>query len=443
VSYDEGNEVPREQRQPMPAGRYGSARPISERGSFSDEPASEPYESAPNPAALRLRRERELRHRRRRRRGLLAALLVFALIFGGAIVAGKMWLDSRRVDAAADYTGNGVSDIIVRVNEGDAGSDIAATLVEKDVIASTGAFVGAAHGRSDLDAIRPGYYKVRTQIPASEAVDMLTNPDNRVGEFVIAEGRQLDDVVAANGDVTDGIYSLIAKASCVELDGERQCVSADEVREAASSADMAELGVPVWAQENVAQVEDPARRLEGLIAAGAWDVDPSMTPTEMLSDLITRSAVKFESAGLLASGDETGLSPYEVLVAASLVERESSPEDFAKVARVILNRLAVGQMLQFDSTVNYALDRIAVGTTDEDRARQTPWNTYAMTGLPLTPISSPSIEALRATENPEPGPWLFFVTIDQKGTTVFTNSYEEHLEQVRVAERNGVFDSGR
>ena len=119
------------------------------------------------------------------------------------------------------------------------------------------------------------------------------------------------------------------------------------------------------------------------------------------------------------------------------------PQDFSKVARVILNRLAVGQKLEFDSTVNYSLDTTEVATTDTDRERQTPWNTYAMTGLPATPISSPSIEALEAVEHPADGNWLFFVTIDLNGTTNFTDNYDEHLRNVELATQNGVLDSGR
>ena len=132
-----------------------------------------------------------------------------------------------------------------------------------------------------------------------------------------------------------------------------------------------------------------------------------------------------------------------MLIAASLIERESLPQDFDKVARVILNRLDVGQPLQFDSTVNYALDETEVATTDADRANPTPWNTYAMAGLPATPIASPSIAALQAVENPAVGPWLYFVTVDQQGTTLFTDSYDEHLRNIEQAMQSGILDSGR
>ncbi|MBN4926443.1 endolytic transglycosylase MltG [Hoyosella rhizosphaerae] len=390
-----------------------------------------------------VRRERERARRRRRRRGMVLFLVLVLLLGIGAFFIAKSFIDDRRPSPTPDYEGTGVNDVVIRIQEGDVGTDIATTLVENDVIKSTAAFMGAAHGRDELASIQPGYYKVRTQIPASVAVDMLTNPELRVGAFTIAEGRQLDDIVSTTGAVTPGIYTLIADATCIELDGESTCADPDAFRQAVASSDLNDLGVPEWARAEVERAEDPGRRIEGLIAAGRWNVDPSGSPTEIIAELVTRSARAYEATGIQQTSESIGVTPYEALIIASLVERESQPEDFAKVARVILNRLDIGMMLQFDSTVNYALDTVEIGTTDADRGRVTPWNTYAMTGLPQTPISSPSVEALRGTENPEDGEWIYFVTIDLDGTTMFTNTFEEHNRYVEVARQNGVFASGR
>ncbi|SII70442.1 putative aminodeoxychorismate lyase [Mycobacteroides abscessus subsp. abscessus] len=158
--------------------------------------------------------------------------------------------------------------------------------------------------------------------------------------------------------------------------------------------------------------------------------------------MIRESNAQYQQLGLLSS-DAAGLSPYEVLVVASLLQREAKPRDFAKVARVVYNRLAKHQKLEFDSTVNYPLDRQEVATTDEDRERKTLWNTYVSQGLPGTPISSPSPEALQAAERPEPGDWLYFVTIDAEGTTLFTADYNEHLANIELAKKNGILDSAR
>jgi UPF0755 protein len=99
--------------------------------------------------------------------------------------------------------------------------------------------------------------------------------------------------------------------------------------------------------------------------------------------------------------------------------------------------------LEFDSTVNYPLDRQEVATTDADRARNTPWNTYLNEGLPATPICSPGDPALNAAEHPASGDWLYFVTVDMQGTTLFTRDYQEHLANIEQAKHNGVLDSAR
>ena len=81
-------------------------------------------------------------------------------------------------------------------------------------------------------SIQPGFYKMRTEIPAADAVARLTDAQNRVGKLVIPEGRQLDDIQdVKTNDVTDGIFTLISNATCVDLDGDRRCVSADDLRD--------------------------------------------------------------------------------------------------------------------------------------------------------------------------------------------------------------------
>ena len=102
--------------------------------------------------------------------------------------------------------------------------------MDNKVVASVRGFVDAAHGNSAMSSIQPGYYQMRTEISAADAVRWLTDPNNRVGKLVIPEGRQLDDVqdVKTNA-VTEGILMLISRASCVQLDGNRRCVPVTEL----------------------------------------------------------------------------------------------------------------------------------------------------------------------------------------------------------------------
>ncbi len=187
-------------------------------------------------------------------------------------------------------------------------------------------------------------------------------------------------------------------------------MSVDDLRKAAGSAEPSALSVPDWAINAVSALGNDHRRLEGLIAPGTWNIDPSASPQDILSTLIGTSATQYAQGGLLDTAKSMNMSPYQILTVGSLVQRESKPDDFAKVARVIYNRLRENRTLEFDSTVNYPLDRIEVATTDADRGQNTPWNTYVRPGLPATPICSPGQPALAAAEQPAPGDWLYFVT---------------------------------
>lgn len=366
-------------------------------------------------------------------------MLLVIIVVAGAFLFSRLWHSWF-----GDYSGDGKSDVVIQVHDGDSTRAIGQTLVDNRVVASAQKFVDAAHGNSEMSSIQPGYYQMRTEISSSEAVRRLTDPQNRVGKLVIPEGRQLDDVqdVKTNA-VTEGIFTLISRASCVRLDGERHCVSVKDLRQVAGTGAPSALNVPSWAAKQVGAMAGEHRRLEGLIAPGTWDINPSWTAEQMLAKLIGDSTTQYAQHGLGASRDGTPLSAYQTLIVASLVQRESKPADFAKVARVIYNRLEVHQKLEFDSTINYPLDRQEVATTDLDRGRNTPWNTYLNEGLPKTPIASPGEPALAAAESPAPGDWLYFVTVDMQGTTLFTRDYQEHLANIELAKRNGVLDSAR
>lgn len=403
----------------------------------------QPYQSR-----AEARRAREAREsaavRRKRGRHLL---VVLAVVVGVAALGGLgyLGLGLLRGNAPADYAaGKAGPEVVITVNPGDTATQIGQQMADKGVVASSAAFYNAAVRNAAMNSLQPGYYHLASTLPAADAVTALVDPGSRVGSVVISEGRQLHDTRdVQTGAVKRGIYTLISQASCVPGQGGiPTCVSVADL-EAAGAADPAALGVPAWALAQVRGVPDRARQLEGLIAAGRWDFDPSAGAAEILRGLVTGSAAKYTATGITTAGANVGLNPYEVLIAASLVERESLPADFGKVARVIVNRLAVPQKLEFDSTVNYALDTTELATTDADRATVTPWNTYAKEGLPATPISSPSIAAVQAVETAPPGDWLYFVTIDDKGTTLFTHSYTEHLENSKKAVESGILNSGR
>jgi UPF0755 protein len=401
---------------------------------------------AVGPPRRRLTRSDRIRQARSRRKrrivGGFSVALLIVIVAGAVFLGSKLW--HNLFGTSNDYAGDGVSDVVIEVHDGDTTTAIGQTLHDHEVVATVKAFVDAAAGNGAISSIQPGFYKVRTEIPAANAVERLADPQNRVGKLTIPEGRQLDDIRDVKTNVvTDGIFSLISRATCVNLDGERRCVPVAELREVAGSATPTALAVPNWATKAVVAMGNDHRRLEGLIAPGTWNIDPSASPQKILSSLIGTSAAQYAQRGLLDTAQTMNMSPYQILTVASLVQRESKPQDFSKVARVIYNRLMERRTLEFDSTVNYPLDRQEVATTDADRAQNTPWNTYVRPGLPATPICSPGQPALAAAEHPVPGDWLYFVTIDMKGTTLFTRDYQQHLANIELAKHNGVLDSAR
>ncbi|OBF44120.1 aminodeoxychorismate lyase [Mycobacterium sp. 852002-50816_SCH5313054-b] len=402
--------------------------------------------SAVGPPRRRMSRVDRNRAERGKNRRRVAGRVTFVVLVVIAVVAvfvgTRLW--NTVFGSGDDYSGNGKRDIVIQIQSGDSTTMVGETLHNQGVVATVRAFVNAAHGNAAINSIQPGFYRMRTEIPAANAVTRLADPNSRVGRLVIPEGRQLDDTTDMKTNVSNpGIFSLISRATCVDLDGNKRCVSVDDLRAAASNGAPTTLAVPPWAVEPVTELGKDHRRIEGLIAPGTFNVDPSSSAESILTSLISAGAVEYAKSGLVDSAQAMGLSPYDILVVASLVQQESNTQDFPKVAQVIYNRLHAHHTLEFDSTVNYPLDRREVATTDADRGQRTPWNTYVSQGLPATAICSPGVDALRAAEHPEPGDWLYFVTIDAQGTTLFTKDYQQHLANIELAKRNGVLDSAR
>ncbi|MBG6121702.1 UPF0755 protein [Corynebacterium aquatimens] len=344
----------------------------------------------------------------------------------------------------SDYNGAGNGEEqIVEIPQGATLSSMGPQLEELGVVKTSKAFQGAAMANPDADSIQPGFYRLQKKMSATSAVEAFLDDDNKVDLLKVAGGLTLNDVKVVGGETRYGIISNISRVTCGEDGAQPGCITVQQIEDVAANTDPAELGVPEWAIKPVKDNKGDPRRLEGLIAPGEYVINPNGDAKSILKDLISRSAEKYNSTDITGRAKAIGLSPYELLIAASLVEREAPAGEFDKVARVILNRLKEPMRLQFDSTVNYDLDEVEVATGDSARKRETKWNTYAMDGLPTTPIASPSEEAIKAMENPADGAWLFFVTVDQDGTTIYSNTLEEHDDAVQKAYESGILDSKR
>jgi UPF0755 protein len=370
-----------------------------------------------------------------RRKLVLLAILLVVLIGGGwgVYYGAGVYLG---VGGYGNYGGDGDSDVLVQVDNGATITDIAETLKSKDVVRTVRAFLNASAGNAEVGNVQPGFYVMKTHMSGEAAATRIVSAASRVGNVQIKAGTQLDDTKNPDNSTKPGILSQLAAASCVTLNGTKSCASPDDVKKAAQTADPTKLGIPSWAAPAVAKA-DPVHRLEGLIVSGVYDVRPGTDAVTLLRSVLSQSAAKLST--LPQTSQDTGMTPYQVLIIASLVEREAITSDFTKVSRVIYNRLAQGIPMGDDSTINYVLDQPLITTSDADRGKPGPYNTYLNTGLPPTPISSPSPEAITAAQKPADGPWIFFVKCDKDGNSCFAVTQAEQDANIAKAHAAGAF----
>lgn len=399
-------------------------------GLFTEEAAEQPREG---PRAGRVR-ERFGRRRRRRSVSALAGVFVLLVVCGGAVYGAAQ---VARVGLYADYSGPGTGEAMIKIDRGDSTSSIAKMMVQKDVVASSKAFRNAAEDNEAISGIQPGYYRLRTKMSGAAAVQQLLSPASKAGEVEVRGGMRLDDQVSPTGKPTPGILTKLSEAGCTGAQPGK-CATPDQLKQAAQTADLAQLGVPEWAV-GPASKADPNRRLEGLIMPGEYSVRPGESAQEILHEVVSKSATTLRQAGLPQVAQASGHSPYEVLTIASLAQSEAVNKDFGKVSRVIENRLQQHESLKFDSTINYPLDKPALLTKSEDRNLPGPYNTYKNQGLPPTPISSTSKESISSAAKPPQGNWLYFVKCAPDGSSCFAASQAEHDQNIKKAQQNGAY----
>jgi len=161
------------------------------------------------------------------------------------------------------------------------------------------------------------------------------------------------------------------------------------------------------------------RLLEGLLFPDTYQLDEATVGDEL--GLLLRMHRQFlkvvADLDLVERAASVGLTPYEAVVVASLVEEEALLDvDRVRISRVIHNRLAAGWRLGIDASTRYAVGKTAGEPLDKmDLNTVSLWNTRVIVGLPPTPISAPGRASLEAAVAPEPGPWLYYVRTDEGG----------------------------
>jgi UPF0755 protein len=312
---------------------------------------------------------------------LIAALVIIVpLLVGGIyvyrVIAGHFF--------PADYSGSGTGSVVVEIHSGDTATVVGERLFSLGVVASARAFINAAENSKNASGLQPGFYRLHKQMNATLAFNLLLNPSSRVQLTVtIPEGWRVTQIIAALGH-SSGIQAAAYQQA---------------LRNAAA------LGLPPYAHGNP----------EGYLFPATYAIQPGMTATSVLQMMVKRFGQEAASVSLPQAAAQVHRTPAQVIIVASLAQAEGGKiSDFAKIARVIYNRLAAGMPLQLDSTVLYALHTYGILASNQQLQTPSRYNTYKYTGLPPGPIDSPGDAAIRAALHPAPGPWLYFVTVNPK-----------------------------
>ncbi|MGN0180276.1 MAG: endolytic transglycosylase MltG [Monoglobaceae bacterium] len=312
------------------------------------------------------------------------------------------------VSVCADMFGiGGGREVDVNIPTGSSGAAIAERLKDSGIITFEAAFklyakIGAEPiYQAGIHRLNSGmsYHEIIAELESAAATDRCT--------VTIPEGyelRQIADLLEEKGLINREIF----------------------MREAASGE---------FDFDFVQALTDGENRLEGYLFPDTYTFETS----ESERDIINRMLDNFNNKAVPVyeqSGTDKPLS--EIVTLASVIEREAAgDEDRGKVASVFVNRLNIGMKLESCATVQYILKERKPVLSNDDTRIDSPYNTYMYSGLPKGPISSPGLKSIEAALNPEQTNYLYFMASADGKTSVFAETYEEHLENMRNIQGTG------
>jgi UPF0755 protein len=336
----------------------------------------------------------------------MIALAVVAILV--VAVVGVAHVAKSLRGTSGDYSGSGSGNVLVIVHSGDTSSAIASTLVDDHVIRSVGPFTSAAEADPRSRQIGPGTYRLHQHMQASLALSLMLKPSTLV-DF---------KVTIPEGFTVASILARIAAETPISAAALKQAIAPPN-----------KIGLPSYANGHP----------EGFLFPATYDVQPGTTAVELLHEMVARYQQEATLLHLPASGTVHGLSAYQIVTLASIVQREGRlVQDYPKIAEVFANRMAAGMPLGSDATLFYVLGPNHGPLTSSDLASTSPYNTRTRPGLPPTPINSPGEAALKAVLHHPSGPLLYFVTIDKAGHTAFATTLSQFNALVAQSRANGV-----
>ena len=362
----------------------------------------------------------------------ITLLIVAAFLLGGLIVWGKN-----------EYLAEGplAQAICLRVDKGATMDSVSRDLQEQGAIKSGALFRIGADYSDKANKLKAGSFLVREGASMEQIVDQVTRGGaNSCGTEVIyrvgvtrayAEVRELDPATTR----------FVERAE-FDLGDEEVPEEFTRVRALADTRyriSVAE-GVTSW------QVVDALRKVdvlsgeiesvpdEGSLAPDSYEVAREAPRAELIALMEEAQSARLENAWANRAEGLPIDTPEEALILASIIEKETGvPDERGLVASVFVNRLRQGMRLQTDPTVIYGITGgqgvLGRGLRQSELRRETPYNTYVITGLPPTPIANPGLASIEAAVNPPESDYVFFVA-DGSGGHAFAVTLEEHNANV-------------
>lgn len=296
--------------------------------------------------------------------------------------------------------GPGGAPVKVLIKPGSSGDEIAQELESAGVVGSALAFRIFLKLSGGGAGLRAGEYELRASMPYSEVVgELKKGPPVKYVKLTVPEG-----------------FTLAQTATRV---GEQTHVTKEQFLAAATPATVRPGILPPGVET-----------LEGFLYPTTYFVIEKESP----EDLVRRMVAQFEkevAPTSLERARDFNLSPYEILVLASLIEEEAKvDEERALISAVIHNRLRRGMKLEIDATVRYAVGKFAGEPfTQSDLAVNSPYNTRLHPGIPPTPIASPRAGSVQAALAPADSDALFYVLTADCRRHFFSASYDEFLRE--------------
>ncbi|HUF97055.1 MAG TPA: endolytic transglycosylase MltG [Ilumatobacter sp.] len=350
----------------------------------------------------------------------------FVLVVALVLVAGWVgWWYLQRVRPDANAAGSSVAVVDFTIEPSDSVETIAARLETAGLIEDRSVFLWYIDRQGGLEVV-PGFYELRTNDHMGNVLARLqTPPDQTYARVTFPEGFTVEQMAARLAEVQPRLQSeaFIAASNSVDVPS--------AIRPAGVSS------------------------LEGLLFPDTYQVSNADNAAQVVERMVAlMERVAIEQEGIVDGAAALSLTPYEVLIVASLIEREARlDEDRPKIARVIYNRLFLGMNLEIDASLYYENSRDT--PFPQLRQQDSPYNLYMYPGLPPTPIANPGRAAIRAALNPSPNPpagdplcvdlpdptrcyFLFYVLSSEDGGHTFAATYEQHLVNVEASRAAGL-----